>query len=455
MKTNLIYCLAIWFFLTGCKKDFLEAKPSSDILTPATIADLNGLLERMTLNLTGVLPQISADEYLIVSDQDYLALSNATQRNAYVWASDTYEGEAQKDWDVPYSEIFCANSVLQVLDQKKFSNKKESDLTRGWACFNRAYAYFDLAKNFCKVYDKGSASSDLGVPIRQDPGVDVVAQRATLAATFEQIFSDLFQAVKLLDHKVPPMNRNRPSKAAAYAMLARVSLYQGNYNTAELYADSCLMLHNELINYNQVSKTAATPFGYTVAEIIYYSSQVVSYGTLTVYGNAPAIKINPEFYALYQNGDLRKDIFFSKNNLNNYNMKRGYTGASYPFTGLATDEIILIKAECLARRGQTVASMDALNQLLINRYATNQFIPLAVNSADEALEKVLLERKKELIWRGLRWYDLKRFNRDGANLSLSRTMGGKTYTLPPNDNRWVFPIPDQEINGSGIQQNQR
>lgn len=455
MKRNIIYCLAILFLLTGCKKDFLDAKPSSDILTPSTIQDLNGLMELLSLSSTGAIGQMSADEYMIISDQDYQALRSATQRNAYTWSPDIYEGEAQDDWNVPYKQIFCTNNVLQVLDQKNFSHKKESNLTRGWACFNRAYAYFDLAKNFGRAYHKGSASSDLGVPIRQDPGVDVVAQRVTLAATFEQIFSDLFQAAKLLDSKVPPMNRNRPSKAAAYAMLARVLLYQGNYSDAELYADSCLMLHNELIDYNQISKTSATPFGYTAAEIIYYSSQVNAYSSTTAYGNTPAITVNPAFYALYQEKDLRKDIFFVKNSLNNYNFKRGYTGGSYPFTGLATDEVILIKAECLARRGQPLAAMDKLNELLVKRFPANQFTPLTANSADEALRMVLLERKKELIWRGLRWYDLKRFNRDGANLSLSRTIGGKTYTLPPNDNRWAFPIPDQEINSSGIQQNQR
>ncbi len=455
MKLNSIYYLLILFFLTGCKKDFLDAKPSSDILTPSSLSDLNGLMERLSLYGTGGMAHIAADEYLIASDQDYFALPNATQRNGYIWASDIYEGEAQRDWEVPYNQIFCSNSVLKVLDEKSFSDKKESDRTRGWAHFNRAYAYFDLAKNFCKVYDKTSATTDLGVPIRLDPSVDVVEQRATLEETFDQIFLDLFQAAKLLDPAVSPLNRNRPSKAAAYGMLSRVFLYQGNYKDAELYADSSLMLHNHIIDYNQISKTSATPFGYTAAEIIYYSAQVVNTYILTVYGNAPAVKVNPEFYNLYESGDLRKDIFFIKNNLNNYNLKRGYTGGGYPFTGLATDEIILIKAECLARRGQIITTMDKLNQLLIKRFATNQFTPIKATSSEDALEKVLLERKKELIWRGLRWYDLKRFNRDGARITLQRSINSITYSLPPNDSRWVFPIPDQEIIISGIQQNKR
>lgn len=455
MKRKLVYFITLIIFLTGCKKDFLDKKPSSSILTPSTLSDLNGLLELVSLNSTGAIAQMSADEYLIVSNQDYLGLRSATQRNAYIWAPDIYEGEAQKDWETPYSQIFCTNNVLQILNQKKFSNKKESDHTRGWACFNRAYAYFDLAKNFCKVYRKEDATTDLGVPIRLDPSVDVTEQRSTLEVTFAQILSDLLEAARLLEPQVPAINKNRPSKAAAYAMLARVFLYQGNYKDAELYADSCLLIHSELIDYNQVSKTSLTPFSYTAPEIIYYSAQVNSHSGLTAYGNTPAIQVNPEFYSMYGPGDLRKEIFFTKNNINNFNVKRGYTGASYPFTGLATDEILLIKAECLVRRGQISPALEKLNQLLIKRFQTNQFIPLNVNSGAEALAMILTERKKELIWRGLRWYDLKRFNRDGANISLRRNINNTNYILPPNDNRWIFPIPDQEILSSGITQNQR
>ena len=138
-------------------------------------------------------------------------------------------------------------------------------------------------------------------------------------------------------------------------------------------------------------------------------------------------------------------------------MKRGYGGPTflYPFGGLATDEVYLIKAECLARKGQVSESISVLNQLLIKRWKTGTFIPLTAINAQDALSKILTERRKELVFRGIRWTDLKRLNRENANISLTRTLNGQTFTLLPNELRYVFPIPDDELSQSNIQQNPR
>ncbi len=61
--------------------------------------------------------------------------------------------------------------------------------------------------------------------------------------------------------------------------------------------------------------------------------------------------------------------------------------------------------------------------------------------AEEAKVKVLQERRKELIFRGTRWSDLRRLNLEGAGIGLNRIINGVTYTLPPNDARWVMLIP--------------
>ena len=68
---------------------------------------------------------------------------------------------------------------------------------------------------------------------------------------------------------------------------------------------------------------------------------------------------------------------------------------------------------------------------------------------------ILLERRKELLMRGLRWMDLKRLNMEGAAITLTRTVNGQVYTLPPNDLRYALPIPEDVIAISGMQQNPR
>jgi len=70
------------------------------------------------------------------------------------------------------------------------------------------------------------------------------------------------------------------------------------------------------------------------------------------------------------------------------------------------------------------------------------------------LNKILTERRKELLMRGLRWTDLRRLNKETAfATTLSRIVNGTTYTLPPNDPGYVFRIPLSVINFTGIEQN--
>lgn len=57
--------------------------------------------------------------------------------------------------------------------------------------------------------------------------------------------------------------------------------------------------------------------------------------------------------------------------------------------------------------------------------------------------------------RGLRWMDLKRLNKDSANIILTRQVNGQTYTLQPNDLRYALPLPEDIIQITGMQQNPR
>ncbi len=126
------------------------------------------------------------------------------------------------------------------------------------------------------------------------------------------------------------------------------------------------------------------------------------------------------------------------------------------FSGLATDEMFLIKAECLARKGRITESMDLLNGLLIRRWnKTKVYVPYIATGSADALRIVLLERRKELMMRGLRWMDVKRLNKEGANITFTRTLNGKLYQLSPNDLRFALPIPEDVISLSGMEQNKR
>ncbi|WP_353196687.1 RagB/SusD family nutrient uptake outer membrane protein [Parapedobacter defluvii] len=458
MKTVIPYLIACSLSLFACNKsEFLDKKPAANILIPNTLEDLRGLLENKGIfNNTPGLPQISADEYFIVDDAAFSALIDPVTRNAYTWAADIYEGATNiPDWNVPYTQIFYANSVLDILEKSDFHDREEAGFIKGWALFARGYAYYNLVQNFGALFDPSNPMA-LGVPLRLSPDVDRIAPRATVSENYQQIFKDLAQAASLLAGPPEHLHRNRPSKAAAYALLSRIYLSLNDFGNAEKYADSTLMLYSTLIDYNTVDVAAATPFSNNTLEVIYFSTQSGSYPETSGYNLRPAIGVDPDLINKYDVNDLRLQIYFLKNTLGNYNVKRGYIGvAVYPSTGLATDEIYLIKAECQARRGDNDGALRTMDTLLEKRYKTGEYVPLKFESAAATLDRILWERRKELVWRGLRWTDIKRLNAIGANITLIRNIGGKEYTLAPGSPRYVFPIPDDEIVLSKIQQNDR
>jgi hypothetical protein len=61
---------------------------------------------------------------------------------------------------------------------------------------------------------------------------------------------------------------------------------------------------------------------------------------------------------------------------------------------------------------------------------------------DTALKLTLDERRREAMYNGLRWFDLKRLNKDPRfKKDLSREIEGETFTLPAGDNRYVLAFP--------------
>jgi hypothetical protein len=127
----------------------------------------------------------------------------------------------------------------------------------------------------------------------------------------------------------------------------------------------------------------------------------------------------------------------------------------FSFQGLATDEVYLTRAESYARDSDIVSALNDLNALLKSRWKKGSFNPFTATTASQALQLILTERRKELPFRGIRWMDIKRLNKEGAQIKLQRELNGITYEILPNGSRYVFPIPPDVIALSGMPQNSR
>jgi tetratricopeptide (TPR) repeat protein len=326
---------------------------------------------------------------------------------------------------------------------------QEAKEIKGSALFYRADCYFQLLQSFCKPYDEATAMDLPGLPLRLSHNVQITENRAGLKQCYDQVLADLEASYSLVPEEV--QTKNRPTKAAVEALRARVYLAMGKYDKAAEYANEALNIHNELLNYAEIQENPVSSYVFPRfnREVIYHS-QLINFSFMR------RLFIDTALINAYHEDDLRGYFYFVDAGNGMKNFKNSYTGDYRLFSGLATDELLLIKAECLARDNQPQQALQVLNSLLETRWKAGRYIPYVENDPEEVLKIVLMERRKELVFRAQRWSDLRRLNMEPSHaITLSRTVDNNTYTLPPNDVRYTFLIPQTEIQLSGIEQNPR
>jgi tetratricopeptide (TPR) repeat protein len=447
-------CLLVTIIFSSCKK-YLDKPTSTSVGYPTTVANCQALLDNIEVMNEARTPGFvngSSDDCFL--SQDQFNSVNAVSQDIYLWNEPDLS--THNDWLIGYAPIYTANVCLQHID-----NIEKSDNVSGWnnvkgsAFFFRAYYFLQLAWEYSKAYDNNTADQDLGIALKSDIDLYALTTRSTVRQTYDQIINDAKQALLYLpDTASHPL---RPSKAAAYGLLARSYLSMGKYDEALIYADKCLTLKSRLIDYNgdidliSDFSTPVSPFKLFNKETIFYSSAAQ---LLTVPGISTSY-VDSTLYTSYDPDDLRKSAFFTKTG--NYNAFKGvYTQDVYKyFSGIATDEIFLIRAECRVRRNDLIGALADLNSLLSRRWRASNFDSVSATTSQEALQIILQERRKELLMRGIRWADIKRLNKDGNTITLKRFINNETKSLPPNDNRYALSIPLIVIQQSGMPQNPR
>ncbi len=379
------------------------------------------------------------------------------QKNAYVW--ENFEYNYPNDWNQLYQPVYYANEVLYNLKkvERTTENTLAWDNVKGSALLYRAEYFLRAVWIFAKAYDENTAKSDLGIVLRVEPDFEQSSKRATVQESYDKILTDLKEAALLLPER--PVHVMRPSKAAAYGLLARTYLSMRVYDSTLKYSNLALGIFNQLldfstVNYNSIASTFA-PFP-NPEIIISFSISVHSFPV-----GPGHVRVDSNLLRSYVEGDLRKPAFFSDARviyptIGGTLFKGSYFGSfSILFTGLTTAEMYLTRAECYARKGEVEKALNDINLLMSNRCDPALFQPFETSEQGRALSYILEERRKELVFRGLRWMDIKRLNKEGAGIVLTREVEGKTYKLEPNEARYALPIPTDIINMTGMQQNPR
>ncbi|WP_313157310.1 RagB/SusD family nutrient uptake outer membrane protein [Sphingobacterium multivorum] len=450
---SLLLLLSTVLFYECSKTDFLDAKPDQSLVVPTSLEDFQAILDNdfdmngvpNGLGLVPELGEIGSDDYYLTADL-YQNRLTSLYRDFYTWSKDANSGDNLNDWDRGYNCVFMANIVLDGLSQMKAGSY---DMTR-WkgiraaALFYRAHAFYQLAQVFSYPFGM-SDSEQYGIPLRLNADVSEKISRSTITETYMQITKDLMDAVESLP--ATSAYKERPSKAACHALLARVYLSMRDYNKALDATNASLAIVDGLLDYNKLSASANFPFqgsGIMDTEVLFKSTFVTRSGVTSPLSIFIA-KIDSNLYQSYVKEDLRKAVFFRTATPSGFRYKGSFYASTAFFVGLATDEVYLIKAECLAKLGKTQDAVETIEKLRRNRFSSSSDlykVPASVASDQVALLKFVRdERRRELIFRGLRWTDLRRYNMEGETLAIHRVLGSETYTLEPNDKRYAFLIP--------------
>ncbi len=450
MRISTLYILIILAgIVSGCEK-FLEKKSDQELVVPSTFRDLQGLFDYHSLiNQREPNPSIiSADDYYV--PDAILQTRQEKDRRMYLWEKSALYTSYFHQWADCYNVIYKANLVLDETKKVTFDHLTDAErkTLMGQAYFHRGRSYMLAAWTWAKAYDENSADKDKGLPLRMDADFNKPSIRNSIQETYDQILRDLKNAALFLPETV--IHPFRPTKAAAYGYIARTYLSMRRYDSCRKYADLCLQLKNELMDFNGdlpwLNPALSFPIAPSNKEVIFEAKSL--YVSILSQGNVDSI-----LYRSYENDDLRKTIFYKPGGLGSDAFKGDYYGNDGNFTGLATDEVFLMSAECYARAGNTELAMKNLNTLMKKRWRNGNYPYTSAASAGEALELILQERRKELFLRGLRWMDVKRLNKEGRNIVLQRKVNGQLIILPPNDPGFALPIPEDVIQQSGMEQN--
>lgn len=336
-------------------------------------------------------------------------------------------------WLNAYEINNLANIVLDNLDI--FTDPVERDQVEGEARFQRALAYFDLARLFSAPYSASQATSQLAVPIILDPVLDggniTYPARNSLDEVYGQVIDDLTTAYGLL----PDDNGYFADKYAAMALLARVYLQMGNHTEAAAAA-------HDVIENSGASLTASFGGAFNNPENSsedIFALQVTSqdsgghdfnlfwagedYGGRN--GN-PDVSVNEEHFAIYDDpDDARLAFFYEEDGWATTKWQNQY--GNIPVIRLA--EMYLIRAEA-NQRLTTALGQSPLEDINVLRLRAN-----ADPFATVDLETILAERKRELAFEGFALFDVKRL---GLNVGA----------LPFDSEKLVLPIPLRELDAN-------
>lgn len=469
-----IYKISLFLLATsvllGCSEDFLEVESREDI--EAEDRDENFTPDDF---VTGVYGMFTEWPYAF----SYLGITEIISDNANKGSSPTDTGgdkdvldaldftstsaSLQQMWEHWYKTIGRANYAIAFAREEGGAN---SERLIAEAKFLRAYTYFFLVRGWGDIPIQGEITFENGNPVI-DPEADL-SVRDPKEEVYAYIEQDLLDAIAVLPAKSEYDARNlgRATKGAAQALLAKVHLYQEEWQLALDYANAVISSGEYGLesNYEDIWREYSENGIESIFEIQargediahgvqqYSTTQGARGASGWGWGfNTPSQDLLNAFNA--EDDTIRRNatIIFAGETLwdgrevsesveNPMYNEKAYSSANAGAGDgdknvrvLRYAEILLIKAEAAARLGDLETAMGALNEVR-ERVGLE---PVEGLAQQELLVKIFQERRLELAFEHDRWFDLIRTEQAPAAMA--------THGVEFQERHWLFPIPENQL----------
>lgn len=468
MKRKIIYIFLLATLVLQSCNSFLDIQPKGYTI-PAKYEDYRQLMnDAQMYKAMDNYPVYITDDILMGgegSDRNYVDMGNEG-KNLYTFEHGGIfaDGDVDGLWNGSYRRIYTCNVVVSNALTAEGGSDKEKKALWAEAKVARSFELLVMIGCYAPTYDKATAATDYGLPIITKADVsDLYYERSSVEEVYTFIKRDLDEATPFLLDKVP--HSFRASKSIAFGFLAKMHLMRGEYDKALENAVYALKVNKSLVDLKRytvdpkkaigriIEKTTKLPYpeGKDNPENIY-----ARYAP-TVFGLQAKSFASKDLLNVYEKDlptgakDIRRSLWFIDDAWETNGMSFPGYSLYAPYIrqnlGLNTMDIILIAAECYARRaaGDDLKEAASLyNYLRDNRIEGNIHVSFA--NKEEALKKVLDERRRELVNLGTsRLIDLKRLNKDprfAKTITHTDGLNGtQKWTLEPNDPRYVFPLP--------------
>ena len=377
-------------------------------------------------------------------------------------------------WEDCYKTInVCNIAIKHIPDIDMDEGLKNRYL--GECSFIRGLMYFELARLFGGVMLLTEPTEDLS-------GLNL--ERSSLEDIYSQIEADFEFAASTLPFSYVGPDIGRATKGSAMGYLAKVNLTTKNYNEVVENTSSIISsgVYGLMPDYADIFKIANSnnqevlfSINFTFNNNAIWETSQFNVRTLPLALNRNSLAWEVptlDVYQDYEDGDRRREVTFqttfteADGRILNFDphifkywdqeAEPNASSSGSDFFNLRYSDILLMYAEAVneVNNGPNAEAYDAVNQVRRRaRLADGQERPILNDLTGltqvEFREAVWLERRREFVWEGQRWYDLVRQSQ----------LKSKVEKVKPNvsvdeSKHTLFPIPQREINiNPGLKQN--